>query len=258
MRICGIFLSSLLLLMMATSGCCLLKTDDKLQCKTADNQNRAANNTCDPVAPDLREHDVIPVDIDHFSDRFYDPEFHSLYLDQIKEFQPCGTLVLQNCQQHSLVFLGEYNHQWFGDPRLWTAGVQRILEREWNRRYGLAEDGSCHRILRLKVTDMQLFWQTRKIECRVTLEVRTGSGETYNFTVHHVANDLYGSCNMALGRSATAVFNEPEIRKYLTGGCESGCGEVKKESSVVPSLENEKNVDQLFQPGEKILNNSGN
>jgi len=200
-----------------------------------------------PIICDSCDDPVVTYDVDHFSDRFYDPTVLPLDKDQVRDFQPCLSLTLQNCRQNSLVYLGEYTHKWFGNPRLWTMVVKKSLEREWIRRKGIiTENGD--RLLHLTVTNVQLSWQTQVIECRVTGAVQTGDGDIYRFTAIHTDKNIYGSCDMAIRKSVAAILNAQEIREYLLDCCVTDCLEPESKPIEVHELKTQEKVDQTFQP----------
>lgn len=166
----------------------------------------------------------------HPNDRFYNPSVLPLKKGTVKDLHLCTSVTLkntyaptyQNDVHNNLVFMGEFTHKWFGNPRLWTRALKDSLQRELTMRNATVGPKG-DKLLQIAVTNIQIFWETRKIECRVTTTVQTDEATIYPFSVTNTATDLYGSCDEALSKSVAAILNSGEIRNYLldvTPGCD--------------------------------------
>ena len=160
---------------------------------------------------------VLSYDATPYSARYYDPEVIPIDRGAITDFHPGKKpLILLNCSQNSLQYLGEYTHKWYGNPRQWTMTILHSLEREWVSRQGkLGGNGEGERLLSLRVTGTHVSWQSDAIECRVSVAVRNGNGDNVIFTAVTRDTDLYGSCDMAISTLVTTILNADEIRDYL-------------------------------------------
>ncbi len=93
------------------------------------------------------------------------------------------------------------------------------------------------RVLQLAITDVSLIWEPRKIGCRLNLRVITGDGDILDFQGTNFAIDLDDSCDGAVTKEVTAMFNNARIRSYLAAPTEpkdSDCDGVPDEIDECP------------------------
>ena len=93
------------------------------------------------------------------------------------------------------------------------------------------------KILRISVTDASLVWEPRAIGCTLNLRVVTGEGDILDFHGTNYAIDLDDSCDGAVTKEVTAMFNNNRIRSYLAAPMEpkdSDCDGVTDEIDECP------------------------
>jgi len=93
------------------------------------------------------------------------------------------------------------------------------------------------RILQLAITEASLNWKAREIGCSLNLRVVTGDGDVLDFRGTNYAIDLHDSCDGAVTKEVTALFNSVRIRNYLasaTGPKDSDCDGVPDEIDECP------------------------
>jgi len=93
------------------------------------------------------------------------------------------------------------------------------------------------RILQIAITDASLNWKSREIGCSLNLRVITGDGDILDFQGTNYAIDLHDSCDGAVTKQVTAMFNDVRIRNYLAAPTEprdSDCDGVVDEIDECP------------------------
>jgi len=93
------------------------------------------------------------------------------------------------------------------------------------------------RILQLAITDASLNWEPREIGCNLNLRAVTGDGDILDFVGTNYAIDLHDSCDGAVTKQVTAMFNNVRIRNYLAAPNEpkdSDCDGVPDEIDECP------------------------
>jgi len=93
------------------------------------------------------------------------------------------------------------------------------------------------RILQLAITDASLDWKARKIGCSLNLRAITGDGDILDFQGANDAIDIDDSCDGAVTKQVTAMFNNVRIRNYLAAPAEpkdSDCDGVRDKIDECP------------------------
>jgi len=111
--------------------------------------------------------------------------------------------------------LGAYTHKWWGNLHLWTDTAVGVLKTELTKR-GVTVTKGAPKILKLSITRVCLFWAFHDVGCPLNLRVQTGDGYIRNFEVSNKSIDLYDSCDGAVTRAVAAMFDDDNIRSYLT------------------------------------------
>lgn len=102
----------------------------------------------------------------------------------------------------------------------WPAGftsIQTALEKE-----DIHLTQRMPRILQLAVTEASLNWGSREIGCSLNLRAVTGDGDILDFKGTNHAIDIHESCDGAVTKQVTAMFNNVRIRSYLAPSTEPG------------------------------------
>jgi hypothetical protein len=157
------------------------------------------------------------------SDRFCTPQPIPIKPGMISkpDFKVSETVAVVNAQSHTdWTLLGAFTHAWWANLKDWTNTAAAVATRELKRR-GVAVPEDIHlterapRILHLAITDVSLDWGSREIGCTLTLRVVTGDGDILDYTGTNTAVDLHDSCDGAVTKQVTAMFNDARIRDYL-------------------------------------------
>ncbi|MDY6973938.1 MAG: thrombospondin type 3 repeat-containing protein [Thermodesulfobacteriota bacterium] len=132
--------------------------------------------------------------------------------------------------------LGAYTHKWWGNLHMWTDTALGVLETELDKR-GVTVTKGAPKILKLSITRACLFWAFHDVGCPLNLRVQTGDGYIRDFEVSNRSIDLYDSCDGAVTRAVASMFDDDNIRSYLTcpkAPTDSDCDEVHDEIDECP------------------------
>ena len=132
--------------------------------------------------------------------------------------------------------LGAYTHKWWGNLHLWTDTAVGVLKTELEKR-GVTVTKRAPKTLKLSITRVCLFWAFHDVGCPLSLSVQTGDGYIRKFEVSNKSIDLYDSCDGAITRAVAAMFDDDNIRNYLTcpkAPKDSDCDRVPDEIDECP------------------------
>ncbi|MEA2040272.1 MAG: OmpA family protein [Thermodesulfobacteriota bacterium] len=93
------------------------------------------------------------------------------------------------------------------------------------------------KILRLSITRAGLDWEFKVVKCALDLKVETGDGYVIHIKETNSSIDLYDSCDGAVTRAVTAMFNNDAVLRYLEAPVEpkdSDCDGVPDEIDECP------------------------
>lgn len=110
--------------------------------------------------------------------------------------------------------------------------IQTVLKKD-----GIQLTERMPRILQLAITDASLDWKSREIGCSLNLRAITGEGDILDFQGANDAIDIHDSCDGAVTKQVTAMFNNVRIRNYLAAPTEpkdSDCDGVVDEIDDCP------------------------
>ncbi len=160
------------------------------------------------------------------TERFYTPHKIQIRPGLIRkpEFEICKQVTLLNVQtRQEMVPIGAYTHKWYANLHRWTDSAVGVTRQELQNR-GVTVMGRAPKVLKLAVTEAELFWEFRKVGCRLNLQVITGDGYVIDFPTTSKSTDLYDACDSAMTKAVANMFDHDAVRDYLT------CPEIPRDS----------------------------
>ena len=184
-----------------------------------------------------------------YTQRFYIPR--QIPIEQgmfVKpEFSICKLVTIVNVQDNEdIIPIGSYTHKWWGNLRKWTETATGVLKTELKKR-GVKVTKGAPKILKLSITQAELFWRFWTVECKLNLRVTTGDGYTVNFKKANKSTDLYDCCDGAVSKAVAAMFDDDNIRNYLTCPVvpkDSDCDTVPDDKDLCPGTPQGIEVDE--------------
>jgi OOP family OmpA-OmpF porin len=153
-----------------------------------------------------------------YTNRYYVPKQIPIKTNMIlkPEFEICKMVTIMNTQEDARkVPIGAYTHQWWGNLHMWTETAVGVLKNELEKR-GVTVTEDAPKILKLSITNANLFWGFDVVGCTLNLQVETGDEYKVTFEETNKSTDLYGSCDGAVTRAVAAMFDDNRMRSYLT------------------------------------------
>ncbi|HUU40816.1 MAG TPA: OmpA family protein [Desulfatiglandales bacterium] len=148
----------------------------------------------------------------------------------------CTVNVINNQTNAKKVPIGAYSHQWWGSLMMWTDTAVGLLKSELlKRQVDVIEESP--KLVKLSITNVKLYWGFDYVGCTLNLNVETGDGYIVNLEETVESTDLYDSCDGAVTKAVAAMFNDWEIRNYLTSltkGKDSDCDGILDEMDKCP------------------------
>jgi hypothetical protein len=148
----------------------------------------------------------------------------------------CTVNVINNQRNSRKIPIGAYTHPWYGNLRMWTDTAVGLLESELSKRQvDILEESP--KLLKLSITLVKLYWGFDFVGCTLNLNVETGHGYIVNLEETVESTDLYDSADGAVTKAVAAMFNDWEIRNYITSSTkekDSDCDGVLDETDKCP------------------------
>ncbi len=153
-----------------------------------------------------------------YTNRYYVPKQIPIKTNMIlkPEFEICKMVTIMNTQEDARkIPIGAYTHQWWGNLHMWTETAVGVLKNELEKR-GVTVTEDAPKILKLSITNANLFWGFDVVGCTLNLQVETGDEYKVTFEETNKSTDLYDSCDGAVTRAVAAMFDDNRMRSYLT------------------------------------------
>lgn len=165
--------------------------------------------------PDYTERFYVPKPIPVKSEMLSEPvSYPCKEVTLINNHTPSAEVSLSPCDQ-TFEQIGAYTHKWRANLRLWTETSLGVSRTELIRR-GVKVTDNAPKVLKLSLNRACLRWAFRDVGCFVDLKVETGDGYVAHFEIDNRSIDIHDSCDGAITRAVAAMFNDTEIRAYLT------------------------------------------
>lgn len=151
------------------------------------------------------------------ANRYYVPEQIPIKPGTIlkPEFNLCKAVNIINVQTNTdNILIGAYTHKWRANLGIWTDTAVGLAQNELKKR-GVSITVDAPKILRLSITSAKLDWRFRFVGCELILNVETGNGDVIWIKESNSSIDLFDSCDGAVTKAVTAMFNDDKILRYL-------------------------------------------
>lgn len=149
----------------------------------------------------------------------YVPREYPINPVMVPEFSVSQPVSLINVQtDNKTIRIHKYfGHKWTGNLTEWTGTAVSLLNTELQKRgISISEDAS--KVLKLSITQAEIIQGAWAIRCILNLKVETGDGYTADFEGNNASPaTLYRAIDGAITRAVTALLNDDNILKYLTG-----------------------------------------